>query len=434
MFAIGLDIGTTSICGVLMDSKTGDVVKTINRKNDSWLIGEQWERVQNPQAIMKSINEILEELYCEDLDAIGVTGQMHGILYLDDEGKPISPLYTWEDQRGNLPFGKKTYAEHMSSHTGYGNVTHFYNKYNSIIPQNTVVFCTIHDYVAMTLAGKNRPLVHVSDAASFGNYDIETMSFNWQDELQPEITDETAILGEWRGIPVSVAIGDNQASFIGGGGTSRTVLFNVGTGSQISMATKKSVAPSGLEIRPLSKKTSIMVGSSLCGGRAFAILEKFFESVCEMAGADKKKLYDEMTAELSKKTDSEIVFKTQFYGTRENPNKKASITGLTEETFTPANLIYACLSGICDELYDMYKKTGERCMKLVGTGNGIRLNPTLIKIIEEKFKLKMNIPKYSEEAAIGSALFALTACGKYKSIEEAERIVNYEDIRSSDIL
>ena len=35
--------------------------------------------------------------------SIGLTGQMHGIVYLDREGRCISPLYTWQDGRGNLP-------------------------------------------------------------------------------------------------------------------------------------------------------------------------------------------------------------------------------------------------------------------------------------------------------------------------------------------
>ena len=42
-----------------------------------------------------------------DIERIGVTGQMHGILYLDGEGNAVSPLYTWQDARGDAPCEKK---------------------------------------------------------------------------------------------------------------------------------------------------------------------------------------------------------------------------------------------------------------------------------------------------------------------------------------
>ena len=48
--------------------------------------------------------------------------------------------------------------------------------------------------------------------------------------------------------------------------------------------------------------------------------------------------------------------------------------------------------------------------------------------MEERFNLKMQIPKFSEEAAVGTALFALVACGRYSDLSLAERIINYENI------
>ena len=66
-----------------------------------------------------------------DIGGIGVTGQMHGILYLDELGRAVSPLYTWQDQRGAERLTQQTYAERLSEltgytlSTGYGVVTHF---------------------------------------------------------------------------------------------------------------------------------------------------------------------------------------------------------------------------------------------------------------------------------------------------------------------
>ncbi len=421
MYTIGLDIGTTSICGILINSDNGEVCKVVNKSNDTWLKGKSWEKIQNPELIISKIGSILEELSTDSVDAIGVTGQMHGILYYDKNGKAVSPLYTWQDGRGNLKLGNKTYAQHINSHSGYGNTTHFYNKINGLVPDNAVGFCTIHDYAVMHLTGRKTAVVHTSDAASFGNFDLKTKTFSLKDDMQPEITDKADIAGYYKNIPVCVAIGDNQASFVGGGCDKNTVLCNVGTGSQISFMSDKD--EESLETRPLNEGGNILVGSSLCGGRAYAILENFFLQTAKMLGVDKENLYEEMADEIQKADSIDIKFDTLFCGTRQNPEKKASITNISAKNFTPANLIYSCLCGICDELYEMYATSGKKCTRLVGTGNGIRKNPALKKIFEEKFNMKMEIPKASEEAAVGAAIFALVSCNKYESLQKATKII-----------
>ena len=428
MVAIGLDIGTTSICGVAMDGESGAVKKVLNRKNDFWIEGESWEKKQDPEAILERVYEILSELNCDDLEAIGVTGQMHGILYYNKDGKSVSPLYIWQDGRGNQRLDDKTYAEHLNSYTGYGNVTHFYNMKNGLVPADAVGFCTIHDYVVMSLTGRKDALVHSSDGASFGCYDLKTNTFVWKDAMQPQVTDKTEIAGYWNDIPVSVAIGDNQASFIGGGGDDDTLLLNVGTGSQISLMNSEGRAPFGMEIRPLSDNKYITVGSSLCGGRAYALLKDFFGKVAEMLGTDADDLYSKMSDAIEGVESTDLNFKTLFCGTRENPEKRAEITNLSIDNFLPADMILACFNGITDELFEMYESTGRKCKRLVGTGNGIRQNPKLKSIMEEKFNLKMQVPSFTEEAAVGSALFALVACGKFDDLKSAEGIINYENI------
>lgn len=68
------------------------------------------------------------------METIGLTGQMHGILYIDEDGNCVSPLYTWQDGRGNLPeFDGKSVVclvkeeTGFSISTGYGLATHLYH-------------------------------------------------------------------------------------------------------------------------------------------------------------------------------------------------------------------------------------------------------------------------------------------------------------------
>ena len=107
MKALGLDIGTTSISAVVVEE--GVLLDRITCKNDSFLPTQNlWERIQSPAYIketaLNAVDTLLEKH--PDVARIGVTGQMHGIVYLDAEGMPVSPLYTWQDGRGNLPYGE----------------------------------------------------------------------------------------------------------------------------------------------------------------------------------------------------------------------------------------------------------------------------------------------------------------------------------------
>ena len=211
MQAIGIDLGTTSICGVVIDTVSGKVLKSKTVNSDAFIETDRsWEKIQSPEKIISIAEEILREFITEDTAVIGVTGQMHGIVYTDKNGVAVSPLYTWQDSRGNLPYKDSTYAEFLKSNSGYGNVTDFYNKINCEIPSEAENYCTIHDYLVMHLCGLKKAQIHISDAASFGCFDLKTKKFSYECDIEP-IADYK-IAGEYNGIPVSVAIGDNQAS------------------------------------------------------------------------------------------------------------------------------------------------------------------------------------------------------------------------------
>lgn len=136
-----------------------------------------WEKVQDANAIVDIVLDLIQELRIQypDIKGIGLSGQMHGILYVNAEGEAVSPLYTWQDMRGSLLYKDgMSYAAYLSKQTGFplstgfGLVTHYYNKVNSLVPQNAVKLCTIMDYTAMRLTGKCEPLVDCSNAASLG--------------------------------------------------------------------------------------------------------------------------------------------------------------------------------------------------------------------------------------------------------------------------
>ncbi len=424
MQAIGIDLGTTSICGVVIDTESGKVLRSRTESSNAFIEGEPWEKLQSPEKIIGIAKDILASFITDQTAVIGVTGQMHGIVYYNDCGNAVSPLYTWQDGRGNLPYGNSTYAEHLNSHSGYGNVTDFYNKTNGLVPETAVGYCTIHDYLVMQLCGLKKAIIHVSDAASFGCFNLSDNSYGYDCGIVPELGYKIA--GSYEGIPVSVAIGDNQASVFSSLADPDSTLLNVGTGSQISIISDRIIEGENLETRPYFEGKYLIVGAALCGGRAYAVLKDFYANVLKYAGiTEEKQIYDIMDKMLEESKGASLVVDTRFSGTRANQKIRGSITNISTENFTPAQLTSGVLEGMISELYNMYLQMNSERSGIVGSGNGIRKNKALIRLAENKFSATLKIPAHTEEAAYGAALFALISGGYFKNAAEASRLIRF---------
>lgn len=433
MKTLGLDIGTTTISAVIYDDALG-VIAARTVKNDSFLPGESWERIQNPNLIYEKAMESVRALLAEhpDVGAIGLTGQMHGILYLDAQGDPVSPLYIWQDGRGDLPYDENhSWAAHLTEvtgyavATGYGLVTHAYNLNHGLVPENAAVLCTIHDWLAMKFSGRTRPLTEPTDAASLGLYDGPNGCFDpaalkkagIDAALLPKLISDPCLgIGELR-IPVYAGIGDNQASFLGATfGRTDVLLVNVGTGSQISVYSPAYIQTETLETRPFPDGGWLLVGASLCGGRSYALLENFFRETARMVTGQEISAYEGMTRILDESSPvtnyPETV--TLFQGTRKDPNLRGSIAGLGTDNFTPLHFLYGVMHGMADELYGMYKGYldlgGKSPAAMIGSGNGLRRNSHLCKIFEDTFGCPLILSENNEEAATGAAIYASKHC------------------------
>ncbi|WP_246042134.1 sedoheptulokinase [Cohnella pontilimi] len=438
---IGLDIGTTSICGVLMDASSKQIVQAITKENRAALRSSHaWEFVQDPARIMDAILEIVSELSHSraEIGGIGVTGQMHGILYVDQEGRAVSPLYTWQDQRGDLPYPGESaaYAEHLSRltgyplSTGYGMVTHVYNLMNGLVPKEAAALCTIADYAAMRLANRPSPLIDSTNAAALGLFDLKALKFDQaalaacriDPAMIPEVAMSGSVIGHTAdGVPVSCALGDNQASFLGSVQDVRsTLLLNIGTGAQLSAYIDEYVSVDGLDTRPFPGGGYLLVGASLSGGKSYSLLERFFREVCSMfVGYDGAELYEIMNRVAEEQADKEgaaVRVNTQFFGTRQNPLQRGSIADIGPDNFTVRNLVHGFLDGMIDELHRFYEAfpapIRDRIRTLVASGNGIRRNPALRRKLEQVFGYSPTIPASREEASRGAALCAAVGFGK----------------------
>ena len=437
MHFIGIDIGTSSICGIVYNTVSKDIVSIAKINNTDMLSCNVWEKVQDANAIVDIVLDLIQELRIQypDIKGIGLSGQMHGILYVNAEGEAVSPLYTWQDMRGSLLYKDgMSYAAYLSKQTGFplstgfGLVTHYYNKVNSLVPQNAVKLCTIMDYTAMRLTGKCEPLVDCSNAASLGFFDKEKLAFDkealWNvgidNSILPEIGKAFSRVGHYENISVYTAIGDNQASFLGSIRDIRhSIHITVGTSSQISVYSDDYVNVPLLDTRPLPGGGYILVGAALCGGCSFSLLKKFFSETIKLYTGeemDDTDLYKIMVSVPYKEVqEDDIRVETLFGGTRSHPEKRGKIMNISCLNWHPENLIRGFLEGMSQELYDFYQllpnSIRERKTILVGSGNGIKRNPLLCQILEERFKCHLQVSACREEAALGACICGMVGNG-----------------------
>ncbi len=454
MKAIGIDLGTTSICGVLIDASSGQLLRSVTKLNTAALQeGRPFERLQDSNIIVTIAQEIIAQFCSEEseIGVIGITGQMHGILYIDKDGTAVSPLYTWQDESGSQIGDEGTcYVDALAEktgyalYTGYGNVTYYSHVVKKEVPEAACGICTIGDYLAMRLTNTKVPVIHGSNAESLGCYAITEDSFDlaalaeagMDKTFFPQVECGYRLVGRTvLGVGVSCAIGDNQGSFLGSvRDMTHSILINVGTGSQISAMAKKSVVKAGqrTDIRPCVEDYNLLVGASLCGGRAYAMLEQFLQSVMELSSRHSAgNLYARMEEAgfLAWKEENHLLVSTKFCGTRQNPNKRGSITNIGTSNWKAGPVIVGFLEGIANELLEMYTemegKTAGKPAILVGSGNGMRKNKLLQKICSDLFRLPIQIPQYDEEAAYGAALYALVCAGEFQTIGQAQKGITY---------
>ncbi|MBD3347233.1 MAG: carbohydrate kinase [Chitinivibrionales bacterium] len=118
MYLLGYDIGSSSIKATLLDSESGKVVSSATSpKKELEIIAQQagwaeqhpdtwWEHVKKATAEIKSASGV----DLKDVAAVGISYQMHGLVTIDKEMKPLRPAIIWCDSRA-VPYGEKAFQD-----------------------------------------------------------------------------------------------------------------------------------------------------------------------------------------------------------------------------------------------------------------------------------------------------------------------------------
>ena len=450
---IGIDLGSTSIKGVLYSPVCDEVLHIESRQIFPRVATVPTQYEEDPIVIRDAAFDVVHALAQQAKEIgvrivrIAVTGQMHGGLLVDAGLKPVTNFITWQDKRGDeKEEGKASLVQNLVSvvpfdlmeetggylFTGYLGVT-----IASLLKQDALLahahsMLGIYDWLACMLAGA-KPTTDITSASAWGMYSITRKCWipeilqaaGIEERLLPIVLEPGAVLGTISpqyaqvlelppDLEIVIGLGDTQASYLGCGGAPDKIVLNFGTGSQCLWETEKTFPTPGTDTRYLGDGRHLATVPTLAGGLAYQLLEEFFEEVVrEFSGTEvsKESAYSAMERLGRQVGDVKgLSFTPLFNGSRFlASDERAAITGLSRQNFHPGNMISALLHGMIEEVAAPFfaRQAGASDFDgLIGSGNGMRRNKLLQEIASKRFGLPLSIPKHPEEAAVGAALVA----------------------------
>ncbi|MEU8299807.1 FGGY family carbohydrate kinase [Micromonospora sp. NPDC048909] len=103
MNTLALDLGTSSVRGLVLDEDTQPLPGALARRKVSLAIGDDGTGTLNARAYFACLLECLDELadagHLRDVTLVAVSGQWHSVIPLDGGGQPLGPVLTWLDTR-----------------------------------------------------------------------------------------------------------------------------------------------------------------------------------------------------------------------------------------------------------------------------------------------------------------------------------------------
>ena len=441
---LGIDIGTTKVAAALVDAETREVFATASLAHESDVRGLPVGRSEQVVArILASLDDCvlsLPQAARAHVRAVGVTGQMHGVVLWNAATGETSNLVTWQDQRCL----EEDFIEELRSRTGdatcqsgYGLSTlSWLAKYEPAMLQKYNRAATIHDYLVTAVCGNERAYTDPSDGASWGLFDLRARSWNVDKisrsgipiALLPEIVEAGAHVGvvtesfaaRWgipSQVPVGNALGDNQASLFGSlTDAQHQIALTIGTGAQLSVMVSDLPAElpgvsSTFEFRPYVGSKYIAVAASLTGGRALAALAKAIEYFMSKMNVSPVPSLDAIQTAMHVEGLAAIATDLQanasLSGERYDLSMRGSFTNLSFDNFTFGDMTCALSRGLVSGLRDALPATllADRS-EVVGSGNAIRRSPLMQQVIRESFGCSLVLTEGSETTACGAALLA----------------------------
>lgn len=460
---IGVDVGTSSCKCIVLDAE-GNLLCSESRTYPLYQ-KEPGYSEQDPHDWWNAIQDCLRTLATNlsdvTIEGISFSGQMHGMVALDKDGKVIRNAILWNDQRtsaqcetitkiaGGLD-GLLGYTNNQML-TGYTGGKILWMKENE--PENyekTTVVINPKDYIRYCLTGEL--CTDVSDASGFGLFNIKNRSWAYEliekigfkKEIFPNVVESTAQTGvilpeiaEKLGLAASIPVygggGDAVISTTGMGlVTPGKIGLTLGTSGVVAMGLPAyRENPNGVLQLFCNNKpgTWHVMGVTLAAAGSFQWFHDEFaqlEIAREKQGGENAFVALNHLCENINPGADGLIFLPYLSGERcpiNDPKARAAFIGASS-LHTRGHFTRAVLEGVAfslKQVYDLIAKVDTNIIstEVIVSGGGAK-SALWKQIIADIFQLPVKTVHGSTEGgAYGAALIGGTGCNLWNSLEDA---------------
>jgi xylulokinase len=454
---LGLDVGTSGVKAVLV-SEGGDVVASATTPLTMATPHPGWAE-QDPQdwwsASVQSIRAVVAARPGARVAALGISGQMHSSVFLDDRGETIRPALLWCDGRTTAECREIT--ERVGGEERLRELARNPALEGFTLPK--VLWLRNHepqafarlsrvllakDYIRWRLTGELA--TEPSDASATLMYD--TANLRWSEEIMaavglptsllPPVGGSSEVLGRITTEAAAQAGLDAGTPVVGGGADNACGAAGVGvlapgeavaswgtSGTVLAPTAQPSVDP-GLRAHTFCHVVPnvwYIMGVVLSAGGAFGWYRDHFAR--ELADAAQRDLIlNEEAAKVPPGADG-VTFLPYLQGER-TPHRDASARGALlglSLAHTRAHVTRAVLEGVCFALRDsvsILRELGLSPKELLLTGGGAR-SPFIRRLQAEVYGVPVSTVNREEGPAYGAALLAAVGAGAFPDLAAAAR-------------
>jgi xylulokinase len=461
MKLLGIDIGTSGTRAVLIDA-AGRVLSSATAEHAPISSPYPGWAEQDPydwwNAACRAIPECLARagVSASEIDGIGLTGQMHGLVLLGSDGEVLRPSIIWCDQRTEAEcraITEKVGSQRLIELTANPALTGFtlpkiwwVQKNEPELWARVRTILLPKDYVRFRLTGARA--IDVADAS--GTLILDVVNRRWsapmmeishlKEELLPRVYESQEVAshiseegaratGLRAGTPVVAGAGDQAAGAVGMGIVRPgAVSATIGTSGVVFAATSIPLLdPKGrihTFCHAVPKRWHVM-GVTQAAGFSLRWFRDQFGIAGSAAGDSARDPYDSLMEEADTVPAGAdgLLWAPYLMGERTphlDPHARGALVGLTA-THKRAHMVRAILEGVAFSLRDTLTIFSELKLPIetIRLGGGGARGAVWRQVQADIYGMRVDLVEAEEGPAYGAALLAGVGVGAWPSVESA---------------
>lgn len=450
-YVIGIDLGTSAV-KVLLINQQGEVVRDVSKSYPviqeksgySEQIPEDW--VEQTKSALK---EIVSGIDSRNIEGISFSGQMHGLVLVDEHYRVLRNAILWNDTRTTeqcQTINELVGEERLLAITKNSALEGFtlpkllwVKEHEPEILNNTRFFLLPKDYLRFRLTGK----IHTDYSDAAGTLMMDVVKKEWSEDIMeatgldsgicPPLVDSGSLTGSLTaevaaetGLPEHVKVfaggADNACGAVGSGILEEgKTLCSIGTSGVVLSYETSSNHDFGGKVHYFNhseENVYYTMGVTLAAGYSLSWFKDVF------AGREE---YEELLKGIQNvPVGARGLLFTPYIAGERTPHADSAIRGSfigVDASHNRQDFVRAVIEGITFSLNDsvqIFSDNGKEVNSIISIGGGAK-NPVWLQIQADIFNAEVHKLSSEQGPGLGAAMLAAVGAGWYPSLRECSQ-------------